>query len=321
MDGQVARAAENWPGLPRGRYAYAEVHRAAESRLSPRSSWSSTPVMEPVSLRNLDQIQENEPRRSASRVAALLLGSVGVGALVAVTVMGARGPNVSRPDADALEDLVKKGRSSSAVPAERLERQDVTFPAILSDEGEPTTALAAVKDERGRLSEPSQGPDPTTAQALPPPPEDRLPVTPLPAGSLLSSTSATLVPRDPLTSLASKMSSPGSPEQSAPPGTDGKFQIQVASFRGLQEAEHFAQQLQRRGHRAHRVAALVPGRGLWHRVRIGPFENKYEAEQYRKKLERQERMGTFVVDPEKVRRAEEARAEKLAARAEKQAQP
>jgi cell division septation protein DedD len=273
--------------------------------------------MEPVSLRNLDQIQENEPRRSASRVAALLLGSIGVGALVAVAVMGVHGPRVTRADDGALDDLLKKSRSQSAAPAERLEGREVTFPAILSDDSEPTTALAAVKDERGRLSE---GADQRLPDMAPPPAGDRLTVAPLPAGSLLNSTSVTLVPKDPLTALAGKSSSEGEPEQEAPPGTDGKFQIQVASFKGLEEAEHFVQQLRQRGHRAHRVAAMVPNRGLWHRVRIGPFENKYEAEQYRQKFEKKERMAAFVVDLEKVRRAERIRADKLAAREQRDRQ-
>jgi cell division septation protein DedD len=197
-----------------------------------------------------------------------------------------------------------------------LEGRDVTFPAILSDEGEPTTALAAVKDERGRLS---KGADHAPPAMAPPPAGDRLPVAPLPAGSLLNSTSVTLVPKDPLTALADKTSAPGETSQEAPAGKDGRYQIQVASFKGLQQAEHFVAQLRQRGHSAHRVAALVPNRGLWHRVRIGPFENNYEAQQYRKRFEKKERMAAFVVDPEKVRRAEQARANKLAAR-EKRAQ-
>jgi hypothetical protein len=53
---------------------------------------------------------------------------------------------------------------------------------------------------------------------------------------------------------------------------------------------------------------------LWHRVRIGPFKAKYLAIEYQAKLEREERISTFVVDPEKVKRQEEIRDAKQALR-------
>ncbi len=77
------------------------------------------------------------------------------------------------------------------------------------------------------------------------------------------------------------------------------------------------QDLRKRGHRAFRQAAYVPNRGLWHRVRIGPFKTKYQAILYKKKFESSERVTPYVVDPARVELDEKIRAAKLAARKRK----
>lgn len=88
--------------------------------------------------------------------------------------------------------------------------------------------------------------------------------------------------------------------------------VQVASFKDQDDADQFVIDLRKRGHSAFRVAANVPGRGIWHRVRIGSFKNQYQAELYRKKLEETERTIALVIDPDKVERQEQIRAAKVA---------
>jgi DedD protein len=196
----------------------------------------------------------------------------------------------------------------------KRESKDVSFPGILSDQAKPTTALAAVKDERGRLVPRSETDSDATT---PPPASDRLPVVPLPVGDLLSATPVTTAPKDGLTALAADASKiPGSTEL-APSGMDGGFQLQVASFKDQPDADRLVDDLRRRGHRAYRQAANVPERGLWHRVRIGPFKTKFEANKYKDDFERVERVSPFVVDPDKVKQAEDLRAMRLAAREKK----
>jgi cell division septation protein DedD len=107
----------------------------------------------------------------------------------------------------------------------------------------------------------------------------------------------------------------------APSGTDGGYQIQVASFKGQPDADALVERLRQRRHRAFRQAAYVHGRALWHRVRIGPFKTKYQANLYKKKFEKRERMSTHVVDPRRVKRQQERRAAKLAVRKKKYGQP
>jgi cell division septation protein DedD len=275
--------------------------------------------MDSVNVRNLEQIQEDDPKRRPSRLPALILASIGGAALVTVAVMSAKrsGPPATSKD-DPLAALVADSKSSASAPPEKLDGTDVSFPKILSDEEAPTTALAAVKDERGRLVEqPGELVLPPGAPTLPPPATDRLPVVPLPAGTLLSATPVTTQPKDSLTELAARASKTDDSTTLAPPGSDGGYQIQVASFKDAPDADAFVNDLRKRGHSAFRQPAYVPDRGLWHRVRIGPFKTKFAAQQYAAKFEKTERVSPFVVDPHKVKQQEEIRAAKLEARKRK----
>ncbi|HXS19310.1 MAG TPA: SPOR domain-containing protein, partial [Polyangiaceae bacterium] len=109
------------------------------------------------------------------------------------------------------------------------------------------------------------------------------------------------------------------PEQAplAQPGQEGGFMVQVASFKDEKDADAFVKELRARGHEAFRQAANVPGRGIWHRVRIGSFKTKYQAEQYKDKFEQTERTIALVVDPDAVERQQKVRAAKLAERIRK----
>ena len=267
--------------------------------------------MESVNVRNLEQIQEEDRSSRSSRLGALLLASLGGAALVTVAlVMAKRTGPPARAEHDPLAELVKNAKNTS-LPAEQLDGHDVTFPGILSDSQAPTTALAAVKDGRGRLVE--QPPvDPAAMPTAPPPATDRLPVVPLPVGTLLSATSVTTSPKDSLTALAQSASSVAPGAELAPAGMEGGFQLQVASYRDQADADRLVEDLRKRGHRAFRQAAYVPDRGLWQRVRVGPFKSKFEAAQYKAKFEQTERLSPFLVDPDKVKQAEEQRALRIA---------
>jgi cell division septation protein DedD len=96
----------------------------------------------------------------------------------------------------------------------------------------------------------------------------------------------------------------------APLGSEGGYEIQVASFQNPADADAFVEELRRRGHSAYRQAAYVPERGLWHRVRIGPFKHKYLAQNYQKKLDDDQRIQSFLVDPDKVKRQKAIRDDK-----------
>ena len=254
--------------------------------------------MQSVNYRNLEQIREEDGRGKGATLISLLLLAAGCSAVVIAFVVGANSRGKTNESTqDPLAELALKAKSQSVAP-DRLNGK-LGFPSVLSDVEKPTTALAAVKDDRGRLiAEPAASSIPSAV----PLDSSQLPTTPIPAGDLLRATSVTNAPKDELTKLAVSLSKPDASGELAPEGHDGAFQIQVASFRSAEDADAFVTDLRKRGHKAYKQAAYVPDRGLWHRVRIGPFKTKYDAVLYKAQLERTEKIAGFVVDPEHQKR-------------------
>lgn len=270
--------------------------------------------MDSVNVRNLGQIQGADHKSSSSRAASVLLSGIGGGAILLGAVLALRQSAPSRESQnDPLAALVARSKQTATTPPETVRPAEVTFPSILSDSDRPTTALAAVKDERGKLVAPEGGQSTPVPVSAPVPPPDRFPSAPLPAGTLLDATPVTTAPKDPLTTLASEVSKAGDGAMTA--GSDGGYQLQIASFKDQADADDFVEELRKRGHPAYRQAAYVADRGLWHRVRIGPFKTKLAAGKYKAEFDKKERISSFLVDPDKVKRQEEVRASKLAARA------
>jgi cell division septation protein DedD len=260
-------------------------------------------------VRNLDQIQEADPSAPPSRLGALVLASLGGACIVLAAALLLRAPVKAKPtQADPLGDLVAKSHTVGA-KAERpgdLSGQDITFPGMLSD-AKSTTALEAVRDPHAPSPIGPPGPAslagadlpfvlPPGSPTTPPPAADRLPVVPLPAQNVIPG-GAPIAASDTLTSMAKRVAREDAAEVSA--GGTGGHQLQVSSFKTQAEAEGFAAALRRRGHHAYVDPAQVKGRGLWYRVRIGPFKQRHAAVIYRQDFEAKERMVTFIVDPPK----------------------
>lgn len=253
-------------------------------------------------VRNLDEIQEDDPGAPPSRAGALVLASFGGACIVLAAALLMRSPPKAKVvSQDPLGDLVaqvKPNASASAQPA--AVGHEVTFPALLSDAKNPTTALEGVRDAKGATAPASTGLPfdlPPGAPTTPPPATDRLPVVPLPAQHVLQGPPADAPKSDTLGAMARQVAREGT--QEAPAGSPGGYQLQVSSFKTAQEAEAFAAALRRRGHKAYVEPAHVKGRGLWHRVRVGPFKYRHSAVIYRQDFEAKERMVTFIVDPPK----------------------
>jgi cell division septation protein DedD len=255
-------------------------------------------------VRNLDDIQEDDPGARPSRAGALVLASLGGACIVFAAVLLLRSPPKAKvTSTDPLGDLVAAARpSGSASAAPDGVGQDVTFPVLLSDAKKPTTALEAAREAKG-------DPNKTAAAALPfelppgapttpPPATDRLPVVPLPAQNVLANPPVEPPPSDKLATMA-KHASREDDAQMAPAGGPGAYQLQVSSFKTQAEADAFVLVLRRRGHKAYVEPAQVKGRGLWYRVRVGPFKYRHSAVIYRQEFEAKERMVTFIVDPPK----------------------
>lgn len=81
-------------------------------------------------------------------------------------------------------------------------------------------------------------------------------------------------------------------------GADGPFTLQVASFQDEQEARRISASLRGQGFHTFIVAADVEGRGMWFRVRIGPFRTQGEVDRARRDYEERTRQPAIVVKRE-----------------------
>lgn len=272
-----------------------------------------------VDIRHLDQIKEQDRRGSGRALGAWLLGAAGVGAVVLTAVMSM--PAQQQPaesTIDPLSELLARAKNderekaAATPPADQLSQDHTSFAELLTDKERPSTALVAVKARDGRLIESAEQPLPAG-----PPPGDQLPVVPLPAGRLLEATKMTATARDELTELAADRAQLPASGEKAQAGSPGDYQIQVASFPSQAEADAYVEELRLRGYPAYREGATIPGRGLWHRVRIGPLRDKARALAYKAEFERKEGMAALLVDPQKTEQREAQRAAKLLERAKR----
>jgi cell division septation protein DedD len=257
------------------------------------------------SIRNLEQLQEDDDSRRIPLGVTIALAALGGACVVfAALALGGRTTHPQALKADPLGDLVsQRSRAPSLQASDRaateLSPRDVTFPRMLSDDEKTSTALAAVLP--GAVASSA-----SLAPTQPPPASDRLPVVPLPAQALLEATPIVTRPRDPLTKAANDASQIEMPHTGAggtPAGREGGYQLQVSSFHTTDEAQEFADQLRARGHKAYVVEAHVPSRGIWYRVRIGPFPTQFVAAQYRTAFEAREHVVPFIVAPETTAKA------------------
>lgn len=256
-------------------------------------------------VRNLEQIQERDASERGTRLGTLLLVSLGAGFLVFGALALARTPQqAAAPPPDPLGELVAKSHAQQGLKKPGELPKEITFPGILSDTPEPTTALVALnKDEKDAKNADAAAALnlPPGAPTVPPPATDRLPVVPLPAQNVAAASPIVTRPRDALTQMATEASASAleTGAEEAEEGKPGGYQLQASSFRSEAEAQAFASALRKRGHRAHVERAEIPNRGTWYRVRIGPFKSRAEARAYRAHFERKEQLVPYIVEPAK----------------------
>ena len=72
------------------------------------------------------------------------------------------------------------------------------------------------------------------------------------------------------------------------------FTVQIASGKWQKSADRMVNELIKKGYPAYRSSGEVPGKGTWHRVRIGEFSDKSEAEAILDRLEKDKIKGMVV---------------------------
>ncbi len=239
-------------------------------------------------MKNLESIQEDEGEEAVGSIGrGVIVAVLASSIIVGVALLRGRSSEATKSP-DPLGSLLAQTKSGDK-PGE-LRASEVKFPSMLSDDPKPTTAFAAVRTSSSAL--------PMNNLGEPPPPTDRLPVSPLPAREVLEPSAIISRPRDNMTKSASENAEVATPSGPlSDPGHDGGYQLQVSSFRSSDEAQKFSEQLRARGHKAHVIEARVGGRGTWYRVRVGPFSSQQAASQYRSTFETKERVVPFIVPP------------------------
>lgn len=74
----------------------------------------------------------------------------------------------------------------------------------------------------------------------------------------------------------------------------GKFTIQVSAFQNRSQADHLVSNLKNKGYEAYIAQAVIPGKGIWYRVRIGSFGSRDDAQKTANTLKRKEGISTYV---------------------------
>ncbi|QSQ26533.1 SPOR domain-containing protein [Pyxidicoccus parkwayensis] len=74
----------------------------------------------------------------------------------------------------------------------------------------------------------------------------------------------------------------------------GAFTLQLSAFQDRQEADRFAARLRDRGYAPYILAAEVPGKGTWYRVRMGSFATRDAASRYLADFKRETSLDAFV---------------------------
>jgi cell division septation protein DedD len=273
-----------------------------------------------TAMRDLERLEERDDA-PGRRLGTLLMAALATVALVfAVAILlGGAGDAGAEAQEDPLSALDRAaGFEVDDLPIEdaeapEVDRRNLAFPETLAEydtrpEVEAALAAAAAELEHpepipsgvplGDIASGSvtEAPVPSTMGASWPlmPVDDSLPAA-LPASAAIGDGPEALSrarAHDPLVAAAFPREAARDPVGS---GSDGEYTIQVISYQHPTDANVFADGLRARGHHAFVMAADIPDRGRFYRVRIGPFETQREADAYRRDFEDQERMNTLVV--------------------------
>jgi len=92
-----------------------------------------------------------------------------------------------------------------------------------------------------------------------------------------------------------KITAKREPMKAALSKTTLRYTVQIAAYQEKGMAEDEVRNMKKRGYAAFIASADLPGKGLWHRVRLGSFLNKAAAEKLQKDIRAKEGISTLVV--------------------------
>ena len=78
--------------------------------------------------------------------------------------------------------------------------------------------------------------------------------------------------------------------------TGKRLTVQVASVKDPEDANNVITKLKSKGFPAYKTIARIPGKGIWFRVRVGPFESRTEADNMLIRLKKEKFKGIILSD-------------------------
>jgi septal ring-binding cell division protein DamX len=212
-------------------------------------------------------------------------------------------------EAEADEAAERAARARSGRPAEHATASPVA-PA-----SSPPPAAPAPSPSEAPPGGAGRAAQPTPRPAASPGRQSGRPEAPLPQVPAPSAASGAHAP--PAAVPAHTTSAPSNPAASAPAGADPsptagekpsakgslgpaahvppvKYTLQLSAFQDRGEADDFARKLSGTGYKPSIVAADIPGRGVWYRVRVGEYPSQKAAVDAKGELERKLHLTAYV---------------------------
>jgi DedD protein len=257
-----------------------------------------------TAMRDLDQLRERGDDATGRKLGLFAMaGILSIAAVFAMGIMiGRGGEGDDREAPDPLAELSLPQAKAEGAPVDeeavKVRPEALSFPNTLVEERDDPAIEATVRAAEAEAAALAGTRIPSSA--LPEVP--KIPLSPQPSMADLPAQSAAhageahlarVATHDPL--VAQALPSGDAPQNLAPAGREGAYVLQVVSYDGASQAERFANTLRARGHQAFVMAADVPGRGRFHRVRVGPFDTRQEAANYQRTFEASEHMHTILV--------------------------
>jgi len=222
-------------------------------------------------------------------ISKLFLIPAGVSLMIGFFVLGyyvGKHQNKTGAQSDIMQPLPD-------IVSKNLPKQDeFTFFKTLTDKEVKTVSidLKPGPNKTGGASENKQttAESPKTAAPAPPAPKERKPETKPEKTASLSPPKETPVKtqKPPVTHESMK---------AAPSRATLRYTVQIAAYPEKGLAEDEVRKMKKRGYAAFIASSELPGKGMWHRVRLGSFLNRAAAERLQKDIRTKEGISALVV--------------------------
>lgn len=192
----------------------------------------------------------------------------------------------------------KPGKQSEFVPqlpeilSKNLpDKEEFTFYKTLTDK-DKTVSIDLKPHSGSEAGKPEKKPiipeTPKPAVVKPAPKEKKLEIT------IEKDTSVPTQPKQ-TASKQTQTQQKKEPAVTASSTTAVRYTLQLASYQDKETADSDVKKMKKRGYAAFIVSAELPGKGMWHRVRLGSFSNKASAEKLQKEIRTKEGLSPIVV--------------------------